>query len=317
MNVDNKKLRIYVVCGGVSSEREVSIESGKAVAYALTDYGYTDVSIFYLEENNLQKLIEQKPDLVYLALHGKGGEDGTIQGALDLAGIKYTGPGVAASAMCMDKILTKYVLKANNIPTAAFIAVNKFDFKSLDDIAQYILKAFNLPVVVKAPNQGSSIGVHIVKKSEDLLSAIEDVFNYGTNLLAEEYINGKEVTLPIIGNEELEFLPDVEIVSENEFYDFASKYSKGMSHHIIPSRISDECRQQMLAIGEKTYRTLGCKGISRIDFLVSDTRGPVVLEVNTSPGMTAMSLFPDAASRAGIVFGELVEKVIGLAMSDD
>lgn len=311
-----KNLRIFVVCGGISSEREVSIKSGKAVSYALTDYGYTNVSIFYLEEDNLNKLIEQKPDLVYIALHGKGGEDGSVQGALDLAGIKYTGPGVAASALCMDKVLTKYVLAYHNIPTPKFSVYHFDEYSSIDEIRTLVFNQFHFPVVIKAPDQGSSIGVYIVRNEEALRNALVSVKQFGKRVLVEEFINGKEITLPILGNEELIIFPEIEIVSMNQFYDYDSKYTNGMSHHIIPASITNEVREKIIDVGKKAYRVLGCKGISRIDFLVHPERGPLVLEVNTSPGMTEMSLFPDAASKYGISFGELANTIVKLALDN-
>ena len=309
-----QNLRVYVVCGGTSSERNISINSGKSVYYALIDYGYSNVTIFYLEKDNLHKLIDQKPDVVYLALHGKGGEDGSIQGALELAGINYTGPGIATSAVCIDKILTKSILKANGIPTPdfdVFYSNNKYKF---DDVISKITEKYSFPVVVKSPDQGSSIGVYIVKNKEELVNALNEVEKISKKILVEEFIFGKEVTLPILGNDKICILPEIEIESTNEFYNFESKYTKGLSQHIIPARISNETRKQLQSVGEKTYEVLGCKGISRIDFLIHPEKGPMVLEVNTAPGMTVTSLFPDSASRYGMSFGELVNKVIELAL---
>lgn len=314
MQVKHKDLRVFVVCGGTSSERDISINSGKAVYYALIDYGYSNVSIFYLEKDNLHKLIDQKPDVVYLALHGKGGEDGSIQGALELAGIKYTGPRIAASAICIDKVLTKAILKANNIPTPNFDVFFCDEICESEDKVLKITKKYGFPVVIKAPDQGSSIGVYIVKNQEELRDALNEVKRYSKKVLVEEFISGKEVTLPILGNDKICILPEIEIVSTNEFYNFESKYTKGLSQHIIPARISSEDREKLKSIGEKTYQVLGCKGISRIDFLIHPEKGPMVLEVNTAPGMTGTSLFPDSASRYGMSFSELVNKIIELAL---
>ncbi|MBO4265417.1 MAG: D-alanine--D-alanine ligase [Clostridia bacterium] len=306
----NSDLKITVVYGGISSERDVSLKSGAAVANALKQYGYKNVELFDLTSGNISELLRKKPDVAYLALHGKGGEDGCIQGALELAGIAYTGPGVLSSAICMNKILTKRILKAENIPTAKYLEFNKNNIKSEKDISKKIIEELGLPVVLKSPSQGSSIGVLIVHKAEQVEDGVCEIFKLGDELLAEEYLSGVEITLPIIGNEDIEILPDIEITSEREFYDYKAKYTSGLCHHIIPARISDEQRRLVREIGKQVYKKLNCCGLSRIDFIVDDKKGPMVIEVNTLPGMTEMSLVPDAASSAGISFGELTSRIL-------
>ena len=251
----NKKIKIVVVYGGISTEREVSLRSGKAVYKALCEAGFKNVVLFDLHKDNIGELLSLKPDLAYLALHGKGGEDGCIQGVLELAGIPYTGPGVAASAICMDKIYTKNMLKASDIPTSDYIEINKNNMK-IPDICTLIIKKFGLPVVLKSPCQGSSIGVEIVKKEDTLINAIQNIFSYGDRLLVEKFVSGTEITLPIIGNEELLVLPDIEITSEREFYDYTAKYTAGLCHHIIPARISEANRKKVIEIGIKVYQSL-------------------------------------------------------------
>ena len=302
-------IKIAVVYGGVSSEREVSLRSGQAVYEALMQYGYRNVTLFDLHSDNLSELIEMRPDVAYLALHGVGGEDGCIQGALELAHIPYTGPGVAASAICMNKVFTKQVLVAAGIPTAPYVEVRRKDYKD-EALADLLVKKVGLPMIVKSPCQGSSIGVVMVHDREELLEAIQEIYKYGDQLLAEECLKGVEVTLPILGNEELVVLPDIEITSENEFYDFQAKYTTGMCHHIIPARISEEDREKVIEYGKTAYRELNCCGISRIDFIIDEKKGPMVIEVNTLPGMTAMSLVPDAANSRGIGFGELCSMIL-------
>lgn len=315
MNCD---LKIMVVYGGISSEREVSICSGTAVYDALYQYGYKNIALFDFKGDNLSELIAAKPDIAYLAVHGKGGEDGCIQGALELAGIPYTGPGVAASAICMNKVFTKQVIAAAGLPTAAFAVVRRNDYDD-EALIAFLEKEVGLPMVVKSPCQGSSIGVVLVHNRKELLDAIHEIYKYGDQLLAEELLVGTEVTLPIIGNDELIILPDVEITSENEFYDFEAKYTQGMCHHIIPSRISEDNRAKIVDIGRQVYRKLDCCGISRIDFIIDKKKGPMVIEVNTSPGMTTMSLVPDAAKAKGIEFGELCSMILeyGLEVKRD
>jgi len=310
----NKDLKITVVYGGISTEREVALRSGAAVAEALTGYGYENVTLFDLKRDNLGELLQSKPDICFLALHGVGGEDGTIQGALQLAGIPYTGAGVAASAVCMDKVLSKTVLKANNIPTADYVVANKRDCADRAALAEQLIDRLGLPMVVKAPCQGSSIGVVIVHKAEDMAAAIEEIFSYGEQLLAEEFLDGTELTLPIFGNDSLTVLPVIEITSEHEFFDYVAKYTNGLCRHIIPARISEEEQQAVCALGEQTYRALGCTGMGRVDIIIDRKKGPMVIELNTLPGMTAMSLFPDSARSVGISFGELCSKLIELGL---
>lgn len=310
----NENMKIVVVYGGVSSEREVSLRSGQSVFEALQQFGYKNVSLFDLRGDNLAELIALKPDIAYLALHGVGGEDGCIQGALELAHIPYTGPGVACSAICMNKILTKQIITEAGLPTAAFVEVRRSDYDD-EALADFLEQRVGLPMVVKSPCQGSSIGVVIAHTHNDLLGAIQEIYRYGDQLLAEEFLTGTEITLPIIGNEELTVLPDIEITSENEFYDFEAKYTTGMCHHIIPSRISEEVRAKVVEIGKRVYRELNCCGVSRIDFIIDEKKGPMIIEVNTLPGMTAMSLVPDAGRAAGIPFGELVSKILEFGLT--
>ncbi len=310
--MERKELKTAVVCGGISTEREISLNSGKAVYEALKEYGYKDVTLFDLTKDNLSKLLSGGFEVAFLVLHGYGGEDGCIQGALELSGIPYTGPGVEASAVCMNKILTKRLIKAANLPTADFEVVHKNDYN--ENTENSLVEKLGLPMVLKAPRQGSSIGVVIVKTKEEMQSAVKEIFTYDSELLAEKFIDGTETTLPVIGNDTPQILPDIEITSEREFYDYKAKYTNGLCHHIIPARIDDVSREDMKKIGEKVYRTLGCRGISRIDFIIDKQGNPMVMEVNTIPGMTEMSLVPDSARYAGMTFGELCDKLIGYAL---
>ena len=308
----NKDKNILVLCGGYSTEREVSLRSGQAVYNALRNGGYQNVELFDFKRDNMMEVLERKPDVVYLALHGEGGEDGCIQGMLEMAQIPYTGPGVAASAVCMNKITTKQVLSSCGIPTAKFVIKNKKECTDTEELTRELVGQIGLPMVLKAPCQGSSIGVVLVKESCDIPDAIDEVFKYGDWLLAEEFLSGVELTLPILGNEELTVLPEVEIASEREFYDYSAKYTQGMSKHIIPARIEEGTREEIKNIGKAAYTALGCVGVSRIDFIVDDKKGPMVIEVNTLPGMTETSLLPDSAKHAGMSFEELVSAIVEL-----
>lgn len=306
----NKNINILVVCGGISSEREVSLRSGKAIYEALLKRGYENVSFFDLRQDNMKKILDSKPDIVFLGLHGKGGEDGSIQGMLELAGIPYTGPGICASAVCMNKIMTKRVLDSAGLPTAKFVTFSKDECGDLDEIEQRLMDQIQLPMVLKSPSQGSSIGVVIVKNREEIKPAVEEVFKYGNHLLAEQFVDGTEITLPIMGNTDLTVLPIIEITSERDFYDYTAKYTPGLCHHIIPACIDKNTEKQVVEIGKKAYKVLECTGLARVDFIVDKVKGPMIIEVNTLPGMTDMSLVPDAARYVGISYEELVEKIL-------
>lgn len=305
--------KVLVIMGGTSTEREVSLRSGAAVVKALTEAGYEAIP-FDIQPDNVEKIKEINPDVAFLALHGKGGEDGTIQGLLEWMNIPYTGPGVASSAICMDKNLTKKVLCESGVKTPEFMEYEKNDGKSLDAVKEKVLAHLGLPVVVKSPSQGSSIGVVMVNNEESFIPAVEECLKYGDKVLFEQYVDGIELTVPIMGNEELTVLPIIEIESENEFYDFESKYTQGMCHHIIPARIDEKTKKRVEEMAKKAYRAAQCRGLSRVDFIVDKDGKPNVIEINTLPGMTEMSLFPDSARYAGITFPELTDKIVRLSL---
>ena len=311
----DKALKVVVICGGTSTEREISLKSGSAVYNGLKEAGYSNVKLYDLNENNIGDILKMDIDIAYLALHGRGGEDGRIQSFLELAGIPYTGPGVQASVLCMNKILTKMVVKSSCIPTAKFIVINKRELNHSEYVVEKVVSEIGIPAVVKAPSQGSSIGVVIVKDKSEIMNALHEAAKYDDDLLVESFLDGTEVTLPIMGNDELLVLPEIEITSEREFYDYKAKYTNGLYHHIIPARISDEEREKVRDYGRKAYKALGCIGLSRIDFIIDKINGPMVVEVNTIPGMTEMSLFPDAAKSIGIEFSELVSRIVELGIN--
>lgn len=302
-----------MLMGGTSEEREVSLKSGNNVYTALKKIGY-QVELLDLGKDNLNKIAEIAPDVVFIALHGKNGEDGTVQGYLDLLGIPYTGSGVATSAICMNKILTKKLLSYEGLPTPDFIIIKKKTFDKNAFVVRSLVQKFGLPMVVKAATQGSSIGTYIVNKEDDILSAIEAAFQYDQDVLVEKYIDGMLLTVSIIGNDNPCVLPIIEITSENEFYDYESKYTPGMCQHIIPARISQDLQNQISRISEEAYKSLACRGFARIDFMVDGKGQPYILEINTIPGLTDMSLVPDAARAAGISYSELLERLINLAL---
>lgn len=308
--------RVLVLMGGTSEEREVSLRSGKAVAEALVEAGYI-VDTLDFNKDSMERIKVINPDVVFITLHGKNGEDGSIQGYLDIQGIPYTGSGLTASAIGMNKILTKKMLNFDHIPTSDFIIIDKKDFISnTDNVVANIVERLGLPVVIKAPTQGSSIGTYIIKNRNEIAKAINEAFVYDNEVLAERYIDGIEVTASLIGNENPQVLPLIEITSENEFYDYESKYTPGMCHHIIPARIDDMVERQINYLSTKVYKLLGCRGFARVDFMIDKDNNPYVLEINTIPGMTDMSLVPDAARAVGISYVELCDKIVKLALEE-
>lgn len=300
--------RIGVLMGGLSAEREVSLRSGRAVCEALKSKGY-DVVPIDVDRDVVYQLSESKVELVFIALHGPLGEDGTVQGLLEMLGIPYTGSGVLPSALAMDKIATKKILAYNGLPIPAFREVDARDPTG----AQAVSAELGLPLVVKVPTQGSSIGVYIVDREEDLRLRIkETAADFGPRLLVEQFIDGIELTAAVLGNARPVVLPLIEIVSATGKYDYESKYTPGLSDHIIPPRVSSAVQEAVSSFALQAYRALGCRGFARVDFIVSATQ-PFILEINTIPGLTDVSLFPDAARAAGLLFPDLVEKLVQLA----
>jgi D-alanine-D-alanine ligase len=314
--VSDRVADVALLYGGTSGEREVSIASGNGVREALEAEGFTVFFIDAGEHDFIDQLCAVKPDVAFIALHGKGGEDGCIQGLLETLGIPYTHSGVGASALAMDKVVSKIVYEAYDLKTARFKVVRK-DQPGGDEDTDSILASIGLPCVVKPVSDGSSLGVSIPKTREEFLRALDEGFELGDVLLVEEFIKGVEVTVPVLGNrvDELLALPLIEIVPKNEFYDYESKYEEGGSEHIIPARITDEealaCRQAAI----KAHEILGCAGVSRTDLIVTADGTPYLIETNTIPGMTRTSLIPEAAKKAGISPGELYRLLIHYALA--
>jgi len=307
------KAKILVLMGGWSEEREVSLRSGSAVLKALQNMGY-EAQGMDLKEIAVQQIVDYQPDLVYLALHGKDGEDGTVQGMLEIMGLRYTGSGVAASAIGINKVLTKKIVSFEGIPTAPFTIIKKTEFNTSESRIKDLIETIGLPLVIKAATQGSSIGTYIVKDAAAVPKAIEAAFEYDPEVLVEKFIEGTEVTSAVVGNENPEVLPLIEITSENEFYDFESKYTPGMCAHIIPARVEQSVQDRIADLSLVIYKTLNCRGCARIDFMIDKSGQPFMLEVNTIPGMTEMSLVPDAARAAGMSFEQIVDKIVQLGL---
>ena len=306
--------RIGVLMGGQSSEREVSLRTGAAVHGALSRRGYDAVTID-VGPTLSRDLQDQKIALAFLALHGPGGEDGSIQGFLETLGIPYTGSGVQASAVGMHKVTTKTLLEAHDIPVPGGVVIKRGERLSSGSV----LRSAKLrwPVVVKPASEGSTIGVSIVKKPAEWQEALALAHRYDREAMIEAYIPGHEVTVSLLGREDQAplALPAVEIVAPNGFYDFSAKYEKGKTRYLCPALLSSAITKQIQKLALQTYDVLGCAGAARVDFRITTRGRPYVLEINTVPGMTETSLLPMAAAQAGIGYEELTERILESALT--
>jgi len=303
-----KEKKIAVVMGGPSTEREVSLNTGSAILTALKEKGYDAIGIDFEPTRFVEQLTESGIDIVFNAIHGKYGEDGILQGALELLGIPYTGSDLLSSAMAMDKGISKRIFSSAAIPTPRSRLFVKADMKR--DVTKEIMTDFTIPVVVKSSSQGSSIGVVIVEQAEDLSEAIHQAFMYSDHILVEEFIKGRELTVAVWGNDEPEALPIIEIVPHSGRYDYQSKYTKGASEYIVPAKLLDVTTKAVQKVAIEAFVQLRCRGIARVDVMLDKDNNPYVLEVNTIPGMTSTSLVPKAAAAIGISFADLCERLL-------
>ena len=293
--------------GGSSAEREISIQTGSGVMRALQSLGYDAQSLDY-DARFLDNIREVAPEVVFNALHGPGGEDGHVQALLDFLGIPYTGSGVEASALAMDKHLTKKLLAAEGLPTAAW---DIFDLSG--GTLPLLPGSLDLPLVIKPRFEGSSQGVVIVRTHEQWTSAMLAAAKTYSQIMAEEFLGGREFTVAILGEEAL---PVIEIIpNADEFYTFDAKYAPGGSTHIVPARIDEDLAARLQMIALSVHRLLGLRDYSRTDFIVTKEGRPQILEVNTLPGLTATSLVPDACSAVGISYEALVDRLVGYALA--
>lgn len=307
--------RIGVLMGGPSAEREVSLNTGKAILTALTEKGYPVVAIDLDPAHFVEQLRENRIDIVFNALHGLYGEDGKLQGALEMLGIPYTGSGVLASAMAMDKAISKRLFMTADIPTPRYLLLKRSDGMG-EEILQSVLEEFEPPFVVKPSTQGSTIGLTIVQEAEELTAALEKAFSYDREVLVEEFIDGSELTVGILGAEEPQALPIVEIVPYSGIYDYHAKYTKGATEYFVPARIDEETAKKTQDVALAAFALLGCRGVARVDVRLDPSNHPFVLEVNTIPGMTATSLVPKAAAAAGISFPDLCERILMMTLAE-
>jgi D-alanine-D-alanine ligase len=307
-------MKIGVLYGGTSGEREVSLSSGKGVLEALKKNGHECIGIDF-HPNNLDEILKLEVDIVFIALHGKYGEDGKIQGLLDMLEIPYVGSGVLASALAMDKTKAKQIFHQHGIPVANGKTYHIRNVKDESILAEELKQSFSLPFVVKPNQEGSTLGLTIVKEEEQIKDAIKNAFKHDSEIIVEEYIKGREMTVAVWGEKGQETaFPVIEIIPKNEYYDYESKYAVGGSEHIVPASISEELSTKLKDLSVLAHQILGCKTYSRVDFIVNDQNDPIILEVNTLPGMTPTSLFPDAAKAVGISYEEMIEKFIELSL---
>jgi D-alanine-D-alanine ligase len=336
--MDIRKLKIALVLGGTSPERDVSKLSGQSIYKALLSLGCNpilidpafgiyqpkDKNIYFAHEDTLEisnfnyvRVVSSKlfdnVDIAFLALHGKWGEDGSIQSLLELRGIKYTGSKVLASALAMDKIMSKILFQHYKVQTPKWITIENHH-KDYESLVEKIKNDLGFPCVVKPNDQGSTVGVTICKTEEQLPAAFDLAKSYSTRILVEEFIDGHEVTVAVLDNQPL---PVLEIKPRHNVYDYECKYTSGMSEYEVPAKIPEEVAKQIQEEALAAHISLGCEVYSRADFRLSNQMKPYCLEINTLPGMTSTSLVPKMAKAVGISFEELIEKIIVLSLRSE
>lgn len=305
-------IRVAVLMGGISNEREISLRSGTMVVDALDRATYTVHPLDFTGDLTPLLALTGAVDVVFLALHGPGGEDGRIQGVLDLLGIPYTGSGVLGSAMAMHKGVTKVIYAAADIPTPAWVEVRAGD--DLAACAARITAEIGVPCVVKPANEGSTIGISIVRAAAELVPALSQAFTYDPDVVVERFVAGTEISVPVLGTASPRVLPEIEIVPQSGFYDYAMKYTPGATEEICPARISPIARARAAAYAVCAHQALRCRGVSRTDMIVTGD-AVTALETNTLPGMTGTSLLPLSARTVGIAFPALLDLLIDDALA--
>lgn len=305
-------MRVVVLKGGRSLERGVSLRSAARVEDALDSLGHEALPID-IGADLVSRLRDERPDVVFIALHGPGGEDGTVQELLEILGLPYTGPGVAACALCMDKVAAKHELRAAGVPTPDWVAFNATAFRELGaaDALEDIEDRLGFPLVVKPAGQGSSLGVEFAPDRGAVPEALVAAFSYDDRVLLERYVEGRELAVGILGEEAL---PVVEAIPrEGDRFDFDARYEIGRTDYACPAELDSDETRAVTDAAARAYEVLGCSGFARVDLMLGES-GPQVLEVNAIPGLTDTSLFPMAAEAAGIGFEGLVERIIALGL---
>ena len=307
-------MRVAVLAGGRSLEREVSRRSGARVEDALRALGH-EVAPIDPGADLVARLKAERPDVAFIALHGPGGEDGTVQELLEILGIPHTGPGVAACMRCMDKVLAKHEIRTAGIPTPDWFAFNATAFRELGaaDTLEEIEARLGFPLVVKPASQGSSLGVNFAGRRDDVPGALVAAFSYDDRVLLERYVEGRELAVGILDGDPL---PVVEAIPKQEdFFNFEARYEIGRTAYACPPELPEPQSQEVRETARLTYEALGCTGFARVDLMLAEEAAPQVLEVNAIPGLTDTSLFPMAAEAAGMSFEELVGRIVDSALA--
>jgi D-alanine-D-alanine ligase len=306
-------MRVAVLKGGSSLERQVSLRSAARVEDALASLGHETLPID-ADSNLVTSLKEGRPDVAFIALHGPGGEDGTPQELLEILGIPYTGPGVAACIRCMDKVLAKHLLREADIPTPDWVAFNSTAFRELGaaDALEEIEARLGFPLVVKPAAQGSALGVRFAASRDDLPEALVSAFSYDDRVVLERHVPGRELAVSLLDGEPL---PIVEVrAKEEDRFNYEARYEIGRTDYVCPADLPDATTASVNEVASRAYETLGCTGFARVDLMLDAGERPEVLEANAIPGLTDTSLFPMAADAAGIEFEVLVARIIELAL---
>jgi D-alanine-D-alanine ligase len=304
-------MKVAVLKGGSSLERGVSLRSAARVEDAVAELGHEAAGID-VGRDLVERLRSERPDVVFIALHGPGGEDGTVQELLEILDLPYTGPGVAACALCMDKIASKHEIRAAGLPTPDWAAFNATAFRELGaaETLDEIEARLGFPLVIKPASQGSSLGVEFASGREQVPEALVAAFSYDDRVLLERYVKGRELAVSMLAGEAL---PVVEAIPrEGDFFNFEARYEIGRTEYVCPAELDGDEASRVQEIATKTYETLGASGFARVDLMLGED-GPRVLEVNAIPGLTDTSLFPMAAEAAGIGFTQLVERILSSA----
>jgi D-alanine-D-alanine ligase len=304
-------MRVAVLKGGRSLERGVSLKSGARVEDALDALGHQSIPLD-VGADLVERLRAERPEVAFIALHGPGGEDGTVQELLEILGIPYTGSGIAACGRCMDKVAAKHELREAGIPTPDWVAFNATAFRELGaaDTLEEIEGRLGFPLVVKPAAQGSSLGVGFAPERERVPAALVAAFSYDDRVLLERYVEGRELAVSVLGSDPL---PIVEALPrEEDFFNFEARYEIGRTEYVCPAALAEGETKEVHEVAWRTYEKLGCSGFARVD-LILGTGGPQVLEVNAIPGLTDTSLLPMAAEAAGLSFEQLIERIIALA----
>lgn len=308
---DPSTTKIALLAGGTSGEREISLHSAEGATVALEEAGYPVVQLDPANKDDLARLVKEDWDVAFLCTHGKGGEDGAIQGFCQTIGLPYTCPGIFSSAVAIDKSRAKVFYRAYDIPTPESIVIERSENPDLTAI----MAKLGTKVVVKAATEGSSIGVYITEGENDFAQALHNALEIDKKVVVEQYVAGREFTCVVLGsNEDAGALPVIEIIPKNASYDFESKYAPGGCEHLCPAPLDDATTETIQQLAVRAHNALGCEGVSRTDFLLDSDGSAWALETNTIPGMTATSLLPDAAAAYGISFPELCKLLVQMAL---